>query len=141
MTVSASPTVAQVKIDAKQRTLRSLLQGAIATIVVSVLPIINTSVSQGFDKVDWHVLEVSAVTAGTMALISYVMAYVKPAIDNAGASQVDTIVEQVLAEMEAKVPQVVNNVVAQVPNPPVPDLVPVVPVVPVDPGVPADLLA
>lgn len=69
----------EVKADANQRTIRTIVQGAIATVLVAVLPLVYTAVANGVEKVQWTNVGFSAATAGLMALITYVMAFLKPA--------------------------------------------------------------
>lgn len=116
----SSPSVATVKVDAKQRGIRTLVQGAAAAIVVAVVPVINAAVTGGVDKINWQVLEVSALTAGIMALSAYVLAFVKPAVTSDPITQ--AIFDDAVAVARQKAldevallapvdPQVVNNVV------------------------------
>lgn len=72
----------EVKSEAKQRGARTLLQGAIATVLVAVLPVLYAAFSAGVDTINWETLKISALTAGSTALISFAMNWVKP-VDNA----------------------------------------------------------
>lgn len=122
MSTPVSPTVQSVKVDATQRGLRTLVQGAVAAVVVAVLPVVSTVISSGIDKVNWQVLEVSTATAAVMALSAYVMAFVKPAIPN---PEVEKAVEEaitaardkVLTDIAALAPPVEADPVVEVPKP------------------------
>lgn len=70
--------VGALKADARQRSFRTVIQGAIATVLVAVLPIVYTGVQSGLDKVNWDVLGWSAGTAAAMAFVSYMMAFLRP---------------------------------------------------------------
>lgn len=64
--------------DANDRTLRTLVQGAVSVLLAAVLPLVYTAISAGVDNVDWSRLGFSAVTAGVMAVVAYVMGKVSP---------------------------------------------------------------
>lgn len=89
-------TVVKLKADAKQRSWRTVLQGLGATIVVGVLPLVNSAIANGLDKVNWLALEQSAATAAVMAIISYLMAFMRPVI-------VDVAGEPAAKEVDAKI--------------------------------------
>lgn len=82
-------TVSAVKADAKQRSLRTLVQGAIAFVLVSVLPTVQSAIANGIQNVDWQVTGNSALTVGTIALISYIMTFARPVVPSVMGHVVD----------------------------------------------------
>jgi hypothetical protein len=67
--------------DAKQRSVRSLIQGAVAVVTAAVVAVLTPAIAGGIDKVDWVPVGYSAGTAALMALLAYVMAKVIPALN------------------------------------------------------------
>lgn len=74
-------TTTTVAADAKQRTVRSLIQGAIAVAVAAATLVIQPAIAGGIDKVNWVALGYSAGTAVLVALLAFVMAKVIPALN------------------------------------------------------------
>lgn len=118
--------VASTKADANQRTWRTAVQGLLATVVLTVFPIVQGAIAGGLDKVNWTVTGYAAGTAAVITFISWAMAYAKPVIGN---DVVADAVDQAVKEAEAKwlaehpVPQVTNVVNVAAVDPVVPDLV------------------
>lgn len=100
-------TVVKLKADAKQRSWRTVLQGLGATIVVGVLPLVNSAIANGIDKVNWVALEQSAATAAVMAIISYLMAFMRPVIVDTAGEPAAKVVDEKIAEVEKAIPDAV----------------------------------
>lgn len=68
-----------VKQEATNRGIRTTYQGAIAVVLVSVLPILNSALDDGWENADWTVTGYAALTAAVTAVVSYIYNLVKPA--------------------------------------------------------------
>lgn len=64
--------------DVKSRTVRTIVQGAIAIVIMAVVPILQAALADGIETVDWAVTGAAALTAGIMALLAFIMAELKP---------------------------------------------------------------
>ena len=117
--VDMNTAIKTVKADAKQRSLRTLAQGAIATVVVTVLPILYAAIYNGIDKINWQTLEQTALTAAMMAFISYLMGVLRPVVVDAAGEDVAKEVDAGAAKIEAAVPDVAAKIVETVNVPPV----------------------
>lgn len=127
-----------LKADAKQRSIRSLIQGAIAVVVAAAVAVLTPAIAGGIDKVEWIPVGYSAGTAALMALLAYVMAKVIPAL-NTEEDEDDVEEEPVVEEpVEVREPQAPANLDGgpatpfEIPVPAVPEVpdVPEVPEVP-----------
>lgn len=76
----ATPT--DVKADARERSWRTLMQGALATVVVGVGGTVGTAIaSDSFSLTDWSDWKAAGIAAGTAAVaagIAYVQRLIQP---------------------------------------------------------------
>lgn len=64
--------------DATQRSVRTLIQGAVVVVLITVIPIVLSAIQGGVDKVDWTATGYAALTAALTAVGSFVMAKLSP---------------------------------------------------------------
>lgn len=93
--MSENVSVDVVKSQAKTLPMRTIFQGAVATVLVAVLPLVYTAVQGGVQFTNWSTLGNSALTAGLMAAISFVMAIYRPV-----ALNTETVVEPVVVQKD-----------------------------------------
>lgn len=83
-------TGADVKVDAKDRAWRTLVQGLIVTVILAVVTAFGTAISSdNFDLATWDSWKAAATAAGTAVMIS-VTAYIQrlvspPKVERSGA--------------------------------------------------------
>lgn len=58
--------------DAKNRTLRTFLQGLVAAVVMAVWPIASAALNGGIEHIDWIVLRLSLINAAVTAAVTFV---------------------------------------------------------------------
>lgn len=62
----------ELKKDAKNRALRTWLQGLVVTLFTAVAPIIHQAVSGGVENASWKLLGFAVLNAALLALLAYV---------------------------------------------------------------------
>ena len=69
----------EVNKEALSRSWRTLVQGAIATVLITVIPVFQAALTSGVENVNWELTGAAALTAALTSISSYVYNLLKPA--------------------------------------------------------------